>query len=97
VKLQGGNGYQLSKSSLKHDHVSDYITAQMNFQGPPDMWRDFCRQVVRLYTKIGKLESIYLQKLEFEFEASSDAIQTASTRAESSRSEDVPPPAYAKQ
>jgi hypothetical protein len=73
------------------------MTAQLNFQGPPDMWRDFCRQVVKLYAKIGKLESIYLQKLEFEFEASSDGIQTASGRAESSRYEDVPPPGYTKQ
>jgi hypothetical protein len=55
--------------------MSDYMIAKVNFHSPQETWQDFCRQVIKLYTNVGKLETIYLQKLEFEFEASKDNIK----------------------
>jgi hypothetical protein len=53
------------------------MVAKVNFYSSLDTWQDFCRQVVMLYTNVGKLEIIYLQKLESIFEASEDNVKTA--------------------
>jgi hypothetical protein len=48
------------------------MIAHVDFKGPPDVWQRFCNRVVELYGQIGKLQSIYLQKLELEFEAAEE-------------------------
>jgi hypothetical protein len=74
--------------------MSDYMIAKVNFHGPQETWQDFCRQVVKLYTNIGKLETIYLQKLEFEFEASEDNVKP---EEKADVSKNPPPPGYTEQ
>jgi hypothetical protein len=90
---QGGPGYKTTNSAFKFDEITDCMTAKINFHGSPAVWENYCREVVKLYKKIGKLESIYLQKLDFEFEASSEQV-FASKQAESSSNVDAPPPNY---
>jgi hypothetical protein len=74
--------------------MSNYMVAKVNFHGPQEIWQEFCRQVVKLYTDIGKLETIYLQKLEFEFEASED---DAKSDEKADINKDPPPPGYGEQ
>lgn len=47
------------------------MVAQILFYGDAEEWHSYCRRVCRLYQeKVGKkLQSIYLVRLEFEFEA----------------------------
>jgi hypothetical protein len=70
------------------------MIAKVDFRGPQDTWRDFCRQVVKLYTNVGKLETIYLQRLEFEFEASEDNVKT---EEKVDVNKDTLPPGYSEQ
>jgi hypothetical protein len=74
--------------------MPDYMLAKLNFNGSKETWQDFCRQVIKLYTDVGKLETIYLQKLEFEFEASEDNVKT---EEKADISKDSPLPGYTKQ
>jgi hypothetical protein len=49
--------------------ASEYIVAHVNFKDSPDIWQDYCRNVAQLYGDPAM--SIYLQKLEMEFELGS--------------------------
>jgi hypothetical protein len=44
------------------------MIAYVNFQGPPEVWQEFCRKATKLYGYRRPLQSIYLQKLDAEFE-----------------------------
>jgi hypothetical protein len=48
------------------DYATEYMVAQLDFRGSVKEWQDYCRKIVRL--RGGALRSIYLQRLEFEFE-----------------------------
>jgi hypothetical protein len=74
--------------------MPDYMVAKVNFQGTQETWQDYCRQVIKLYADVGKLETIYLQKLEFEFEASEANVKT---EEKADISKNPPPPGYTKQ
>lgn len=72
------------------------MVAKVNFHGSQETWQSFCRQVVKLYAsnKLGKLETIYLQKLEFEFEASDDIVKPVE---KADMNKDQQPPGYTEQ
>jgi hypothetical protein len=74
--------------------MPDYMIANVDFHCPRETWQDFCRQVVKLYAEVGKLETIYLRKLEFEFEASEDSIIT---EEKADINKDPLPPGYTDQ
>ncbi|KAI9743872.1 MAG: hypothetical protein M1818_002606 [Claussenomyces sp. TS43310] len=63
----GGYGFRPKKGIFSPASTSDYIVAHVNFYGPPELWRDFCRRVSKLYGPA--LASIYLHRLNLEFEA----------------------------
>jgi hypothetical protein len=74
------------------------MIAQLNFHGPPEAWQAYCEQVVELYSRRAyggrTLQSIYLQKLDYEFESNLGLISTslnASGKRESSYNVQAPP------
>lgn len=56
------------KRGLSRPVITDYMVAQVDFRGSPEMWQEFCKKVTALYGVNPPLTSIYLQKLEYEFE-----------------------------
>lgn len=63
--LQGGVGFQPSAGRSGMKKTTEYLTIQMDFRGSTALWGAYCTRIVRLRPSI---RSIYLQKLEFEFE-----------------------------
>ncbi|PLB35403.1 uncharacterized protein BDW47DRAFT_133496 [Aspergillus candidus] len=58
----GGTGFQASAGLSK---FTDYLEVKLDFRGTRDEWEDYCREIVSIRPQI---RSIYLQRLEFEFE-----------------------------
>jgi hypothetical protein len=86
--LQGGYGFSPAKGVFGDDKVSDYMIAHVNFYGPLEVWQEFCRIATKLYGNSPSLASIYLQRLEAEFELG-ELVSTPSVKSESSS--DAPP------
>jgi hypothetical protein len=63
--LQGGIGSQASAGRSGMRKTTEYLTAQIDFRGSAALWEAYSTRIVRLRPSI---RSIYLQKLEFEFE-----------------------------
>jgi len=61
----------MSHQRKKHGAIklSDYIVVQMNFNGSPEEWQDYCRRLVMIPEfKRRDVRSVVLQKNVFEFE-----------------------------
>jgi len=68
-KSKGGYGYEPSKKKHGAIKLSDYIVVQMNFNGSPEEWQDYCRRLVMIPEfKRRDVRSVVLQKNVFEFE-----------------------------
>ncbi|OQE32779.1 hypothetical protein PENFLA_c001G04188 [Penicillium flavigenum] len=65
VERHGGVGFQPSAGFSGKKKTTEYLTAQIDFRGSAALWEAYCTRIVRLRPSI---RSIYLQKLEFEFE-----------------------------
>ena len=63
--LQGGIGFQPSAGRSGMKKTTEYLTVQIDFRDSAALWEAYCTRIVRLRPSI---RSIYLQKLEFEFE-----------------------------
>ena len=63
--LQGGIGFQPSSGRSGMKKTTEYLIVQIDFRGSAALWEAYCTRIVRLRPSI---RSIYLQKLEFEFE-----------------------------
>lgn len=50
------------------DKTTDYLVIKMSYHGSAEQWQSYCRRVGQLWTGIGGLRSIYLQRLDYEFE-----------------------------
>jgi hypothetical protein len=47
------------------DRMTDYIVVHMDFRGKAEEWQNYCRKLLRLRDGF---RSVYLQRLEYEFE-----------------------------
>jgi hypothetical protein len=97
---QGGYNFKPKKGLFGYIKATDYMVAQVAFHGNPEVWQDFCIKASKLYGKYPPLQSIYLQKLDLEFEFGGliDVRAEANPRGEgSSPATALPPPAYGNQ
>ncbi|KAJ5474013.1 hypothetical protein N7475_003579 [Penicillium sp. IBT 31633x] len=65
VERHGGIGFQPSAGRSGMKKTTEYLTVQIDFRDSAALWEAYCTRIVRLRPSI---RSIYLQKLEFEFE-----------------------------
>ena len=72
--------------------ATDYIVAQIDFRGSAEEWQDYCRKIVQLW-RTG-LRSIYLQRLEFEFEVEDEKLPGQVIGKEKGEGGMEPLPAY---
>jgi hypothetical protein len=97
---QGGYNHKIKKGVFGYHKPSDYMLAQIAFHGKPEVWQDFCVRATRLYGTSPPLQSIYLQKLDLEFEFGGliDVKPEVNLQVEGSSSAMAsPPPAYGKE
>ncbi|KAF2503388.1 hypothetical protein BU16DRAFT_533628 [Lophium mytilinum] len=99
VRAYGGYGMKPAKGLFGVSTIADHMIAYVDFHGSPEVWQQFCRKVQRLYQTpgvhhCGTLESIYLVKLDTEFELGGLISAPPPVVAESSKSA---PPAYVEQ
>lgn len=72
VFVQGGVGFKPRKGIFGVDKLTGYMVAQLDYKGTPEQWQDYCRRIVQLWGP--DLGSIYLQRLELEFEVEVDQV-----------------------
>ena len=53
------------------DKPTDYIVVHMDFRGTAEEWQSYCRKLLQLRTGF---RSVYLQRLEYEFEVSDEKL-----------------------
>ncbi|KAF2805636.1 uncharacterized protein BDZ99DRAFT_466591 [Mytilinidion resinicola] len=96
VSTHGGYGLKPAKGMFGVTTVADHMIAYVDFRGPPEVWEQFCRKAQRLYQTpgpnyCGTLASIYLVRLDAEFEFGGLISTLPPVVAESSKGA---PPAY---
>jgi hypothetical protein len=63
-----------STGFLSVDKTTDYIVAQVDFRGSAEEWQQYCRRIVQIWGLGKPLRSIYLQRVDMEFEVADERV-----------------------
>ncbi|KAF2672536.1 hypothetical protein BT63DRAFT_422987 [Microthyrium microscopicum] len=87
---KGGYGFKPARGVFGYNKHTNYIVAYVDFRGPAEVWQEHCRKITRAFPEF---KSIYLQRLEYEFEFGG----IIAAHEESAQSSTDAPPGYSDQ